>query len=235
MDMLIKNIRIIDPVQKIDRVSDVYIFNTTIALVDKKLNKKASKIIDGIGLLLFPALTDLHCHLREPGREDEETLLSGSLSAASGGFTRICCHANTEPVIDNKVVVRYIYDRASLCPIEILPYGTVTVGRQGTALAPMAEMAEAGSIGFSDDGSCVMDSLLFRRALEYSKIFDGIVVSHSEDANLAKTGVMNEGFISTKLGLPGIPEEAENIMVYRDIQLAKLTGRETAPCPYFHG
>ncbi|MCL5674625.1 MAG: dihydroorotase [Candidatus Omnitrophica bacterium] len=223
MDILIKNIRIIDPAQNIDKISDVYISNTKIILVDKKINKKPPMVIDGTDYWMFPGLTDLHCHLREPGREDEETLLSGSRAAAKGGFTRICCQPNTEPPVDNKIAVRYIYDRASLCPVEILPYGAITAGRKGLSLAPMGEMISAGAIGFSDDGNCVMDSLVFRRALEYSRIFEKVVISHSEDTNLSKSGVMNEGFISTKLGVQGIPAETENIMVYRDIQLAKLT------------
>ncbi len=223
MDILIKNIRIIDPNQHIDKISDVYVSNSKISLIKKSINKKPPKTIDGRNCWLFPGLTDLHCHLREPGREDEETILSGSLSAAAGGFTRICCHPNTEPAIDNKISIRYIYDRASLCPIEVLPYGAITVGRKGISITQMGEMASAGAIGFSDDGNCVMNSLVFRRALEYSKIFDKVVVSHSEDMNLSKSGVMNEGFVSTKLGVQGIPAEAENIMLYRDIQLAKLT------------
>jgi dihydroorotase len=223
MDILIKNIRIIDPASNVDKISDVYISNKKIALIKKTINKKASKIIDGKNYWLFPGLTDMHCHLREPGQEEEETLLSGSLSASSGGFTRICCQPNTDPPIDNKISVRYIYDRASLCPIEILPYGAITVGRKGISIAPMEEMVSAGVIGFSDDGNCVMDSLVFRRALEYSKIFEKVVISHSEDTNLSKSGVMNEGFISTRLGVQGIPVQAENIMVYRDIQLADLT------------
>ncbi len=224
MDILIKNIRIIDPYTGIDGRRDVLISGRFYSRIDKIIHKKASKVIDGTNFWLFPGLIDMHCHLREPGNEEEETILSGSISAAAGGFTTVCCQANTEPAIDNKVVVGYIFEKARKSPIMVLPYGTVTVGRKGNVLSPMGELSEAGVIGFSDDGNCVMDSLIFRRALEYSKRWGKIVVSHSEDQILAKNGVMNEGVLSTKLGLRGIPAEAEHVMVFRDIELAKLTG-----------
>ncbi len=224
MEILIKNIRVIDPCTGTDGKRDVLVSGNTFEQISKNINRKASKIIDGDGLWLLPGLIDVHCHLREPGNEEEETILSGSLSAAAGGFTTICCMANTQPPIDNKVVAGYVFEKARKSPIKVLPYGTVTIGRKGTSLAPMGELSEAGVMGFSDDGNCVMDSLIFRRALEYSKPWGKIVISHSEDQILAKNGVMNEGAISTKLGLRGIPAEAEFIMVYRDISLAILTG-----------
>jgi dihydroorotase len=225
MEILIRKARILDPSTGTDTVSDLCISGQTIVGIGKNLRKKpGSVVLDGAGLWLLPGLIDLHCHLREPGNEEEETILSGAQAASSGGFTTICCHPNTEPPADNKVVVRYIFDRAHQAPIEVLPYGAITVGRKGVCLAPMGEMAEAGVVGFSDDGNCVMDSLIFRRALEYSKIFGRPVVSHSEDHNLSRNGVMNEGLLATKLGLRGIPREAETVMVYRDICLAGLTG-----------
>jgi len=224
MDILIKNIRVIDPYTGTDGRRDVFISGHSYSAIGKNIHKRTSKIIDGTNLWLFPGLIDMHCHLREPGNEEKETILSGSISAAAGGFTTVCCQANTEPAVDNKVVVGYIFEKAKKSPITVLPYGAVTVGRKGAVLSPMGELSEAGVIGFSDDGNCVMDSLIFRRALEYSKTWGKIVVSHSEDQILAKNGVMNEGVLSTKLGLRGIPAAAEHIMVYRDIELAKLTG-----------
>ncbi|MCM8788275.1 MAG: dihydroorotase [Candidatus Omnitrophica bacterium] len=224
MEILIKNIRVIDPYHRIDSFRDVLISGTTFSQISAGIHQKISKTIDGTGLWLIPGLIDMHCHLREPGNEEEETILSGSISAAAGGFTTICCMANTEPPVDNKVVAGYIFEKARKAPIKVLPYGTITARRKGTSLSPMGELSEAGVIGFSDDGNCVMDSLIFRRALEYSKPWGKIVVSHSEDQILAKNGVMNEGVLSTELGLRGIPAEAEYIMVYRDISLAKLTG-----------
>lgn len=224
MEILIKNIRVIDACCRIDGIRDVLISGNLFSSVEKNINKKTSKIIDGTGLWLLPGLIDIHCHLREPGNEEEETILSGSRSAASGGFTTICCMPNTEPSVDNKVVAGYIFEKARKAPIKVLPYGTITSARKGTSLAPMGELSETGVVGFSDDGNCVMDSLIFRRALEYSKPWGKVVISHSEDHNLTKNGVMNEGALSTKLGLKGIPAEAEHIMVYRDISLAKLTG-----------
>ena len=223
MELLIKNIRVIDPASRTDGIRDVLISGTSFSQISRNIAKKSTKTIDGTGLWLIPGLIDMHCHLREPGNEEEETILSGSISAASGGFTTICCMANTEPPVDNRVVAGYIFEKARKAPIKVLPYGTVTFGRKGTSLSPMGELSEAGVVGFSDDGSCVMDSLIFRRALEYSKPWGKIVVSHSEDQILAKNGVMNEGTLSTKLGLRGIPAEAEHIMVYRDISLAILT------------
>jgi len=224
MDILIKNIRVIDPQSRIDAIRDVLISNGNFTEIGKNIHKKTPRVIDGTGLWLIPGLIDMHCHLREPGNEEEETIMSGSYSAASGGFTTICCQANTEPPVDNKVVASYICEKAKGAVIKVLPFGTVTVGRKGNLLSPMGELVESGVIGFSDDGNCVMDSLIFRRALEYSKTWGKIVVSHSEDQILAKNGVMNEGLLSTKLGLRGIPREAESIMVYRDICLAELTG-----------
>lgn len=224
MDILIKNIRVIDPQNRIDAIRDVLISNGNFTEIGKNIHKKTPRVIDGTGLWLIPGLIDMHCHLREPGNEEEETIMSGSYSAASGGFTTICCQANTEPPVDNKVVASYICEKAKGAVIKVLPFGTVTVGRKGNLLSPMGELVESGVIGFSDDGNCVMDSLIFRRALEYSKTWGKIVVSHSEDQILAKNGVMNEGLLSTKLGLRGIPREAESIMVYRDICLAELTG-----------
>ena len=188
------------------------------------INKKVKNIIDAKGKLIFPGLIDIHCHLREPGREDEETILSGSKSAVSGGFTTICCMPNTNPPLDNKVSIRFVYDRGREALCEVLPIGAITVKREGKLLAPYGEMVKEGAVAFSDDGNCIMDSLVMRRALEYTKLYGKPVISHSEDENLKKNGVMNEGPLSTKMGLRGIPKEAEEIMVARDVFLSNLTG-----------
>ncbi|HDN97993.1 MAG TPA: dihydroorotase [bacterium] len=223
MRILIKKGRLINPGGK-SGVFDIFIEDGKVKEIGKNLNYKNSHIIKAENLYVFPGLIDMHSHLREPGREDEETIYTGSLSAVSGGFTTICCMPNTAPPLDNKIAIRFIYDRAKDALCEVLPIGCITVGREGKVLAPYGEMVEEGAVAFSDDGNCVMDSLIMRRALEYTKVFGKVIISHSEDQNLSKNGVMNEGALSTKMGLPGIPRQAEEIMVYRDVSLAELTG-----------
>ena len=224
MDILIKNGYLIDPKGKKEGRFDILVSKGKVEKISKKINKKTKNIIDAKGKLIFPGLIDIHCHLREPGREDEETILSGSKSAVSGGFTTICCMPNTNPPLDNKVSIRFVYDRGREAFCEVLPIGAITVKREGKLLAPYGEMVKEGAVAFSDDGNCVMDSLVMRRALEYTKLYEKPVISHSEDENLKKNGVMNEGPLSTKMGLRGIPKEAEEIMVARDVFLSNLTG-----------
>ena len=224
MDILIKNGYLIDPKGKKEGRFDILVSKGKVEKISKKINKKTKNIIDAKGKLIFPGLIDIHCHLREPGREDEETILSGSKSAVSGGFTTICCMPNTNPPLDNKVSIRFVYDRGREAFCEVLPIGAITVKREGKLLAPYGEMVKEGAVAFSDDGNCIMDSLVMRRALEYTKLYRKPVISHSEDENLKKNGVMNEGPLSTKMGLRGIPKEAEEIMVARDVFLSNLTG-----------
>ena len=224
MDILIKNGYLIDPKGKKEGRFDILVSKGKVEKISKKINKKTKNIIDAKGKLIFPGLIDIHCHLREPGREDEETILSGSKSAVSGGFTTICCMPNTNPPLDNKVSIRFVYDRGREALCEVLPIGAITVKREGKLLAPYGEMVKEGAVAFSDDGNCIMDSLVMRRALEYTKLYGKPVISHSEDENLKKNGVMNEGPLSTKMGLRGIPKEAEEIMVARDVFLSNLTG-----------
>jgi len=223
MRILIKGGKVINPAGK-SGFLDIFIEDGKVKKIGKNLKIPNAHLIKADNLYIFPGLIDLHCHLREPGREDEETIYTGSLSAVSGGFTTICCMPNTNPPLDNKVAIRFIYDRASKAFCEVLPIGCITVGREGKLLAPYGEMVEEGAVAFSDDGNCVMDSLVMRRALEYTKIFGKVIISHSEDQNLSKNGVMNEGSLSTKMGLFGIPRHAEEIMVWRDVSLADLTG-----------
>ncbi len=224
MEILIKNGYLIDPKSKKEGKFDILISKGKVEKISKKINKKVKNLIDAKGKFIFPGLIDIHCHLREPGREDEETILSGSKAAVSGGFTTICCMPNTDPPLDNKVAIRFVYDRGKEAFCEVLPIGTITIKREGKLLAPYGEMVKEGAVAFSDDGNCVMDSLVMRRALEYTKLHRKPVISHSEDENLKKNGVMNEGALSTKMGLRGIPKEAEEIMVARDISLSNLTG-----------
>ena len=222
-EILIKNGYIIDPESGREGQTDILISGSLVKKISKNIKEKTKKVIDAKGKLVFPGLVDIHCHLREPGREDEETIISGGLSAISGGFTTICCMPNTTPTLDNKVAIRFIYDRGRDSCCEVLPIGAITVGREGKLIAPYGEMVEEGAVAFSDDGNCVMDSLVMRRALEYTKLYKKPIISHSEDENLKRGGVMNEGTLSTKMGLRGIPNQAEEIMVSRDIFLSNLT------------
>ncbi len=224
MKILIKNGHVTDPASGTDGKYDILIENDKISRLAKKITAKADKTVNAAGMYVFPGLIDMHCHLREPGREDEETIYTGSLSAASGGFTTVCCMPNTTPPLDNKVAIRFIADRAREALCEVLPIGALTVNREGKELPSYGEMAEEGAVAFSDDGDCVMNSLVMRRALEYSKLYKKPVISHSDDVFLSKNGVMNEGELSTRMGLSGIPRQGEAIMVGRDVALAQLTG-----------
>ncbi|MBI4743270.1 MAG: dihydroorotase [Actinobacteria bacterium] len=228
MELLIKGGKLVDPSNKQNSVKDIYIKDGLIKSVGKDLGetlKKGINAIDAKGLIVAPGFVDLHTHLREPGREDEETIATGTRAAAKGGFTSICCMPNTNPVVDNKSVVDFIKEKArSEGIVKVFPVGAITKGLNGRELAEMADLADAGVVGFSDDGESVMDSRLMRRALEYSKMFDLPLMVHSEDKNLTRDGQINEGYWSTALGLKGMPSQAEEIMVARDISLLSLTG-----------
>ena len=224
MGLILKNGYLIEPKSGKEGKYDILIEKSIVKSIDKNIPSLNHKVIDCKNKIVCPGFVDIHCHLREPGREDEETIYSGSLSAVSGGFTTICCMPNTDPPLDNKVSIRFVYEKGEKSLCEVLPIGAITKKREGKELAPYFEMIEENAVAFSDDGNCVMDSNVMRRALEYTLLHKKPIISHSEDQNLSRNGVMNEGFISTKLGLPGIPREAEEIMVERDIKLAKLTG-----------
>lgn len=226
--ILIKGARIIDPSQKLDAAGSILIAEGKIAWLgtgNQKPPANGYDIIDGKNLIAAPGFIDLHCHLRDPGLEEKETIATGTQAAARGGFTTVCCMPNTEPVIDNRSIVDYVKEKAATeGAVRVLPIGCITRGRKGEALADMGEMAAAGVAAFSDDGSPVMNSRLMRQALDYSLAFGLPVIEHCEDKVLAENGQMNEGIISTRLGLPGIPAAAEESMVARDIALAELTG-----------
>ena len=229
MKIVIKDGHIIDPSQGIDRVGDILIEDGKIKEITdqgtKVKNNPEIRIINAQGMIIIPGLIDMHVHLREPGFEYKETIQTGTMAAVKGGFTTVCCMPNTFPVNDNASVTEFIKRKASQeghC--AVLPIGAITKGQKGQELAEIGTMRNEGCIAFSDDGQPVMHSLIMRRALEYSKSFDVPVISHSEDLTLSDDGVINEGLISVTLGLKGIPPEAEQIMIFRDILLAELTG-----------
>jgi dihydroorotase len=240
MKILIKDGYIIDPSQEFDGVGDILIEDGKIKEVALQKaphylpltkegkrggNDPEPRIINAKGLIIMPGLIDMHVHLREPGFEYKESIQTGTMAAVKGGFTTVCCMPNTFPVNDNASVTEFIKRKASQeghC--AVLPIGAITKEQKGGELAEIGTMRNEGCIAFSDDGQPVMNSLIMRRALEYSKSFDVPIISHSEDLTLSEDGVMNEGVISITLGLKGIPVEAEQIMIFRDILLAELTG-----------
>ena len=225
MKLIIKNGRVIDPGNKVNAVLDILIEGGKVAKIGPGFSPRAASVIDAKGKTVVPGLVDMHTHLREPGREDKETLLSGSRAAVKGGFTAVCCMANTSPVIDSEGLVRYIYTRASdIGLIDIYPVGALTKGLEGKEMSEIGLLKEAGVVALSDDGNSVMDSHLMRRALEYANMFDLPVISHCEDTSLSKDGLMNESYFSTLLGLEGIPNVSEYTAISRDIELACFTG-----------
>jgi dihydroorotase len=226
MSLLIQNGRVVDPVNSVDAVQDVLIDGDRIQRIGRGLTPPPdATVLDATGKVVCPGFIDMHVHLREPGLEYKETVASGTRAAAAGGFTAVCCMANTQPVNDNRAVTDYIRAKAATEGIvRVYPIGAVTRGLGGKELAELAELAEAGCVAFSDDGRCVMNAALYRRAMEYTLPFGAPVISHAEDDDLSHGTAMNEGVVSTELGIPGAPAAAEDVMVARDILLAELTG-----------
>jgi len=182
-------------------------------------------VVDANGMVVCPGFIDLHCHLRDPGFEEKETIATGARAAAHGGFTTICCMPNTNPPADASAAIEYIKNKAQAeGVVRVFPIGCITQGREGKKLAEMGRLAESGVVGYSDDGSPVADAHLMRNALQYSKLFNLPIIDHCEDVSLTAAGVMNEGLLSSELGLAGTPAAAESIMVARDIALVELTG-----------
>lgn len=223
MELLLKNVNILNPEQNLN------LKKTNVLLVDGIIKKigtvsddeqKKYKVIELDGKFVVPGFFDMHVHLREPGREDEETVLTGCNSAANGGFTGIACMPNTEPAIDTAEVVSFIKKEASNHIVDVFPIGAATVGRKGEVLSPMAELKDAGVVGFSDDGVAIKTASILKRALEYAGMFDMPIIEHCEDESLAG-GAMNEGINSTILGLNPIPSVAEDLIVMRDILMAE--------------
>lgn len=228
--ILITGGRVVDPGQGLDREMDVLIIDGKIAAVaaQKGISKNIPRdceTFDAKGLVVTPGLIDMHCHLRDPGVPEEETIASGTMSAAAGGFTSIACMANTNPVADNQAVIEYIISKAAIeGVVNVLPIAAVTKGLKGEEIAEMRLLLDAGAVAFSDDGHPIMNADVMRRALEYSKQFNAVIISHCEDLNLSSGGVMNEGYTSTIMGLKGIPMVAEESMVARDCALAEEFG-----------
>jgi dihydroorotase len=225
--------RIIDPSRGIDRVGDLLVAEGKIVQAGDTIIQNPAfpailskaKNLDATGLVVSPGFIDLHCHLREPGFEDKETIATGTKAAAIGGFTTVCCMANTEPPLDTPAAVDWVKHKTSKDGlVAVLPIGCVTKGRKGEELTDMAGLAEAGVLAFSDDGDPVASSWLMRRAMEYSRDLGLFIIDHCEDKALSDHGIINEGQLSARLGLKGIPAAAEEVMVARDLILAQLTG-----------
>lgn len=225
MKIVIKNGRLIDPASKTDGMLDVLVEDDRIADIAPGMKAKNDDgVIDAAGCLVLPGLIDMHVHFREPGREDIETIYGGSKVAAKSGFTSVCTMPNTDPVIDNQALVRFIKLEAEKGPINVFPVATITKGMKGGEISEMGELINAGAVAFTDDGLPVMSSILMRRALEYSRMFNVPIITHSEDLELTDDGIMNEGRNSTILGLKGIPSESEEVMIARDVILTRLSG-----------
>tara|TARA_B100000408_G_scaffold102514_1_gene79532 strand:- start:3299 stop:4588 length:1290 start_codon:yes stop_codon:yes gene_type:complete len=223
-NLVLKNGTIIDPHHKKTIHGDVWIKDGTIAGVGGFKAPKSSETVDCSGKVITHGFCDLHVHFREPGREDKETLQTGSLAAMAGGFTRVCVMPNTNPPLDSPESINFIREKAENCPIHIHPIGAVTKSQDGNDLTEMGLMHQEGAVAFSDDGLPIQDGAMMRIALEYATLVDVPIINHAEDVCLRAEGVMHEGRISTHLGLPGNPDLAESAMVHRDLELAEFTG-----------
>ena len=226
MKIVLKNVDILHPEEKINlKGTSILLNNGKISKIGEPTDQemKDSKEFDFSNKILVPGLFDMHVHLREPGREDEETVLSGCNSASAGGFTGVACMPNTEPSIDTAEIVKFIKEQATNHLVDVHPIAAASVGRKGEIISPMAELVQAGAVGFSDDGSVIKTSAVLRRAFEYANMYNSPIIEHCEDESLAE-GAMNEGANSTLLGLPGLASVAEDIIVSRDILMAEYTG-----------
>jgi len=225
MKLHLKSGRLIDPAKGKDVVTDMLIVDGRIERIGQSLSADRSfETIDLKNKVIAPGFIDMHVHLREPGYEHKETIETGCASAAAGGFTAVCCMPNTNPTIDEESVARYVQEegrRVTGGLVDVYPIAAATKGRKGEELAPMAELAKAGAVGFSDDGSPIASAELMRRVLEYSSMYGLPVIQHAEEQTLTKNGLMNEGFVATRLGMPGIPPIAEELMIERDIILLR--------------
>jgi len=230
--LLIRNGRVVDPSQGLDQGMDLLLEGGVVAAAGERLDQPAqTKVFDAAGMVVAPGFIDLHAHLREPGFEHKETIASGSSAAVAGGFTAVCCMADTDPVNDDPSVTEFISKRAQQVGLaRIYPVGALSVGLNGVEMAEIGEMVRAGAVAVSDDRRPVANAQLFRRALEYARSFDVPVAVHSEDLDLSDGGSMHEGAVSTRIGLRGMPTSAEEVMVARDVLLADLTGGRLHLC-----
>jgi dihydroorotase len=223
--IILKGARIVDPAINLDDTLDMLIEDGKIVALERiNTDGFEGEILDVCDKTISPGWIDMHVHLREPGREDEETVESGSLAAANGGFTAVCCMPNTTPAIDSQEIIQYIKDRARDSLVNVHPIAAITKNREGKELAEILDLVEQGAVAISDDGNPVMSAEIMRRALEYSKMVNIPVIGHEEDSTMTVNGHMNEGFVSTCLGLGGIPSVAEDLMVARDIMLVEYCG-----------
>ncbi len=222
--IILQNGRLLDPVSGVDASGDLWLQDGVIVPAQEHIPEN-SLVFDLQGKWIVPGLIDMHVHLREPGEEYKETVASGTRAAAAGGFTAVACMPNTQPVNDSAAVTRFILEAARTASARVYPVGAISKGSHGEGLAEYGELKEAGAVAVSDDGLPVLDSQLMRRAMEYAGSHDLLVISHSEEIALSRNGAMNEGKVSTRLGLRGIPVAAESIMIYRELALAELTGQ----------
>jgi dihydroorotase len=230
--ILIRGGRVIDPSRGTDGVADVFLADGKVESVGRDIGSPDDALVlDATGRIVTPGLIDLHVHLREPGQEDVETVATGAMAAAAGGFSAVCAMPNTDPVTDNQAAVGFIVSQAQRAgKARVYPVGAISLGQRGQQLAEFGELVGAGAVAVSDDGKPVVSSHLMRTALEYARTFGIPVADHCEDPTLSAGGAMHEGIVSTRLGLKGIPSAAEEIMVARDILLAELTGGHVHLC-----
>lgn len=222
--LIIKNGRVIDPASRRDKVSDIFIADGKFVKTLTPAQKKTAQVIDARGLVVCPGLVDIHVHFREPGQTHKETILTGSQAAAAGGFTSVVCMPNTSPVADNTGTIQLINAAAANAPVHVYATGCITVGMKGQQLAPHGSLKKAGVVALTDDGLCIQSNELMHRAVEYAKMFDLTILDHCQDESMTDKAVMNEGVMSTRLGLKGWPHAAEDIIVARNIILSRYTG-----------
>ncbi len=230
--ILIRGGRVIDPANGIDGQLDLLLEDGRVAAIGEGLAQEGATVIDASGRVVAPGFIDMHCHLRDPGLEYKEDIVSGTRAAARGGFTGVCCMPNTKPVNDSAAVTRYIIEKAETkgSGVHVYPVGAISKGLEGVEMAEIGRMKAAGIVAISDDGRPVVNSNLLRLAMQYADHFGVFIMSHSEDKNLVGDGVMNEGYMSTKLGLPGITRAAEEVMIARDILVAEAEGKRIHLC-----
>ena len=231
-DILLKGGRLLDPSSNLDAVGDILLRNGKIESVGGTIGTPdGATVVDCVGQVVSPGFIDVHCHLREPGREDVETIATGARAAAAGGFTAVCAMPNTDPVTDNQAAIGFVLKQGRAAnAARVYPIGAISIGEKGERLAEFGEMVGAGAVAVSDDGKPVVSAQLMRTALEYARAFGIPVADHCEEPTLADGGAMNEGLVSARLGLKGIPSEAEEIMAIRDILLARRTGGHVHLC-----
>lgn len=231
MTVLLKGGEVVDPAQDLKKKADVLLEKGRVSKVGRVAAQEGWRVVDVSGMYVVPGLIDMHVHLREPGQEYKETIETGARAAVAGGFTSVACMPNTDPVNDCEAITRYILEKARQANLaNVYPVGAITKGSMGKELAEIGEMVRNGAVAISDDGKPVKNNQIMRRAMEYSRIFDVPVLDHCEDCDLAASGVMNEGTVSTELGLRGMHTAAEELDVVRDILLARLTGARVHIC-----